>query len=154
MHFTLLSLTIISFLSSFHFILHFNLICILTSFSFYVGVVGVLLGMAYKAGVSCRLDLPLIIQQILYSTSSSPPPLSSSPSSISLPGKSKVAQRHQMKIKSDLFLDDFLCSAGWCLRLGITSIYPEVMRHFECLLFTCLRTNVTFLFILQLRIHF
>ena len=110
--------------------------------------------MAYKAGVSCRLDLPLIIQQILYSTSSSPPPLSSSPSSISLPGKSKVAQRHQMKIKSDLFLDDFLCSAGWCLRLGITSIYPEVMRHFECLLFTCLRTNVTFLFILQLRIHF
>lgn len=104
---------------------------ILICSSFYV-VVGVLLGMAYKAGISCRLDLPHVIQQILYSTSSSPPPFSSTPPplppppSISLSGKSKDTQKQQIRNKVDLFFEDFLCSAGWCLRLGITTTYPEV----------------------------
>ena len=114
-------------LLSFHFSRLFILIYILICSSFNA-VVGVLLGMAYKAGISCRLDLPLIIQQILYSTSSSPPPFSCPPSSpsISLSGKSKRIQKREIKNKSDLFFDDFVCSAGWCLRLGITTMYPEV----------------------------
>ena len=90
---------------------------------------GILLGLAYQAGINCKIRLPPIFQTILSATSTS---TSTSTSASNLPNKNKMKNENRKYSRKILDLEDskiidiFTQTAGWILRQGLTSVYPEV----------------------------